>query len=365
MGKTNKTKLYNHHISLGGNMVSFFGYALPIYYSSIIKEHEAVRSNAGLFDVSHMGEFIISGKDAKSFIQKITINDIDKITVGQIQYSAMCNENGGIIDDLLIYKRKDDFMMVVNASNRKKDLSWLKKNCDEDLSIKDISDDISMVAIQGPKSRIILQHITNSNLMEIGYYNFIEGKLNKKKALISRTGYTGELGYEVYAKNIDIIDIWDSIIEVGNKYGIMPAGLGCRDTLRLEMKYLLHGNDINDRINPIEAGLGWITRLNKTSFIGKNAIIAQKHKIKRRLVCIEMRDKAIPRKGFKLYLNSKQIGEVTSGTMSPSLGKGIGIGYVDIPYTKFGIELQVSIRGKMKICNVVKSPFYNNGSLLD
>jgi len=359
------TPLFDRHIELGGNMVSFGGYLLPTHYSGINLEHLGVRSKAGLFDVSHMGEFIISGSDAESFLQKVTVNDVASLSVGQAQYSAMCYANGGMIDDILVYKKKNEFMLVVNAANNEKDLDWLNSHAKGDIRIENMSDNIGLVAIQGPRSRNILQTLTDSNLTNIQFYHFVEGRLNGKKAIISRTGYTGELGFEIYANSDDIGEIWDAIMKAGQDKGLEPAGLGCRDTLRMEMKLALYGNDIDDTTNPIEAGLGWITRLGKTDFMGKKAILEAKANVTRRLVCLEMTERAIPRQGYTILMNDESVGIITSGTMSPSLETGIGIGYVNKPFDKSGTELLVDIRGRMKSAVVVKPPFYKNGSLMD
>jgi aminomethyltransferase len=290
---------------------------------------------------------------------------VTSLSVGQAQYSAMCYANGGIIDDILIYKKKNEFMLVVNAANNEKDLDWLKSHAKGDIRIENMSDDISLVAIQGPRSRNILQTLTDSNLTNIQFYHFVEGRLNGKKAIISRTGYTGELGFEIYAKSDDIGEIWDAIMKAGQDKGLEPAGLGCRDTLRMEMKLALYGNDIDDTTNPIEAGLGWITRLGKTDFMGKKALLEAKANVTRRLVCLEMTERAIPRQGYTILMNDQSVGIITSGTMSPSLETGIGIGYVNRPFDKSGTELLVDIRGRMKSAVVVKPPFYKNGSLMD
>ena len=359
------TPLFDRHIELGGNMVSFGGYLLPTHYSGINLEHLGVRSKAGLFDVSHMGEFIISGSDAESFLQKVTVNDVASLSVGQAQYSAMCYANGGMIDDILVYKKKNEFMLVVNAANNEKDLDWLNSHAKGDIRIENMSDNIGLVAIQGPRSRNILQTLTDSNLTNIQFYHFVEGRLNGKKAIISRTGYTGELGFEIYANSDDIGEIWDAIMKAGQDKGLEPAGLGCRNTLRMEMKLALYGNDIDDTTNPIEAGLGWITRLGKTDFMGKKALLEAKANVTRRLVCLEMTERAIPRQGYTILMNDESVGIITSGTMSPSLETGIGIGYVNKPFDKSGTELLVDIRGRMKSAVVVKPPFYKNGSLMD
>ena len=359
-----KTPLYKKHIDLKGNMVSFGGYLLPTHYTSINHEHQVVRSKAGLFDVSHMGEFIVSGSDAELFLQKITINDVSNLKVGQAQYTAMCYEDGGIVDDFIIYKFVGKYMLVVNSNNIKKDMEWLKKNKFGDIEISDISGDIGLLALQGPKSKDILQLLTEEDLGTLKFYNFSTGKIDGIEATISRTGYTGELGYELYIHSDHITDIWDKLLEVGKNHGINPVGLGCRDTLRLEMKYLLYGNDINEKTSPLEAGLGWITKLNKDHFIGKNTICNSQYKISKHLICIEMKEKSIPRKGYKIYSGEDLIGEITSGTMSPSLGKGIGLGYVSTPFKSIGTELNIEIRGRKKNGTVVKAPFYTKGSLL-
>ena len=360
-----KTPLYDRHIELGGNVMNFGGYLLPTQYSGIKQEHNAVRSKAGLFDVSHMGEFIVSGPNAESFLNKMTVNDVTSLSVGQAQYSAMCTKNGSIVDDLLVYKKENDFMLVVNASNLEKDLNWLNSHKTDDMSIEDVSDQTGLIAIQGPRSRDTLQTLTDTNLSNIQFYHFKDGKVSGKDAIIARTGYTGELGFEIYASSDDIGEIWDAIMDAGADKGLSPAGLGCRDTLRMEMKFALYGNDIDETTNPLEAGLGWITRLGKDDFMGKKALLEAKANVTRRLVCLEMTERAIPRQGCPILMNDESVGIITSGTMSPSLETGIGIGYVDLPFDRSGTELVVDIRGKMKVAIVVKPPFYKSGSLMD
>jgi aminomethyltransferase len=345
--------------------VNFGGYLLPTHYSGINLEHHAVRTDAGLFDVSHMGEFIISGADAEKFLQKMTVNDISMLSYGQAQYSVMCYDDGGIVDDLLIYKKENHFMLVVNASNLKKDLDWLNSHIEGNVQIKDVSEQIGLLALQGPQSRAILQKLTDSNLNNLQFYNFEDGKVLGKEALISRTGYTGEMGFELYAKIENILELWDALMDIGSDKKIIACGLGCRDTLRMEMKYCLYGNDINKRTNPFEAGLAWITKLNKDNFIGKKSLLKAKESIKRKLVAISMTERAIPRNGCPVMLDGEIIGEITSGTMSPTLQKGIGIAYINIPYNKVGTELLIDIRGKMKTAIVVKPPFYKAGTVLD
>jgi len=360
-----KTPLYSTHLSLNATMIPFAGYNLPSFYSSINHEHNVVRSHAGIFDVSHMGQFIVRGNGAIPFLQKLLVNDVESLKEGQAHYSAMCYKNGGIIDDLIVYKKKDEFMLVVNASNREKDFNWLSKYIGGNVYINDVSDSTGLIAIQGPMSKKILQVLTDSNLSSIEYYHFINGKISGVDALISRTGYTGELGYELYINSEFLVTTWEKIIDAGQDHGIEPAGLGCRDTLRMEMKYLLYGMDIDEETNPIEAGLGWITKLNKANFIGRDALRLAKKDLKRRLVCIIMAERAIPRKGCQIYCDNNLIGTITSGTMSPSLGKGIGIGYVNSKYTNAKQNITVDIRGKVKKGMIIKPPFYKKGSLMD
>jgi len=357
------TSLYSRHLELQGKMIQFAGYMMPIQYTGIVNEHHAVRNTAGMFDLSHMGEFIVKGKNAESFLQFITINDVIRLKPGQAQYSAMCFEDGGIIDDLLIYCYGDRFMIVVNAANIQKDFDWLEKNLMDGVVLENVSDEINLIALQGQESRRILQKIIPSDLSTIPFYHFIEDKYEDSNILIARTGYTGELGFEIYG-NLNVIPIiWDVLMEVGKEHGIVPAGLGARDTLRLEMKFCLYGNDIDESTNPFEAGLGWITKLGKGDFIGRRALMRQKEQISRRLVCFEMMERAIPRNGYSIFFGNKKIGEVTSGSQSPSLTKGIGLAFVDHPYTKVGTILEVGIRGQKKSAIIVKPPFYKNGTV--
>ena len=353
-----QTPLYAKHVELGAKLVDFAGYQMPIQYTGIIQEHNAVRHSAGLFDVSHMGEFIISGDEAEVFLDYVTINDVVSIQPWQAQYSAMCYEDGGIIDDLLIYRYPDHFMLVVNASNKEKDLDWFMAHKLDNVDILDISDQTGLIALQGPKSRSILQNIFDINLNEIDFYSFDVAKINGNSATIARTGYTGELGFEIYADHDNIAKIWDAIMKAGGD-AVEPTGLGCRDTLRMEMKYCLYGSDIDASTNPIEAGLGWITKLDKDNFIGKEALVDAKANITRKLICIEMIDRGIPRKGYTIVNNGAVVGEVTSGTQSPSLNQGIGLAYVAKGFAKTGTKLKMKVRDKLLNCKVVKSPFYN------
>ena len=327
-----KTPLYEEHKKNDGKIVEFAGYSLPISYSSINQEHNTVREKVGVFDVSHMGEFIISGSDSLNFLQKVTTNDLRKLRFGQAQYSLMCNENGGIIDDLIIYKKRNDYLLVVNASNREKNLKWLKKHQNSNVLIKDISDSIGLLAVQGPKSRKILNQLFDIDFNKLSFYHFQYGSIKGFNAMISRTGYTGELGYEIFVKSKNLIELWKTILSTGKEFGISPVGLGCRDTLRMEMRYHLYGLDIDENINPIEAGLSWVTKFNKEFFIGRNKLEKLNKNSQKKLVCIEMAEKAIPRTGNSIIFNNKIVGKVTSGTMSPSLKKGICIGYIESMY---------------------------------
>lgn len=359
-----KTRFYGMHIAAGAKMVPFAGYEMPIQYTKgIIHEHNLVRSAVGMFDVSHMGEFEIRGKDALAFIQKITTNDASKLVPGKVQYSAMCYEHGGIVDDLLVYCIEPDYwMMVVNGANIEKDWQWCLKNTDGfDVQLYNATDDINLLAVQGPASRDTVQKIADIDLTPIEYYTFRMGKIAGVDAIISRTGYTGELGFELYFRgDIDVAEkVWKSLLEAGAEFGIEPVGLGCRDTLRLEKGYCLYGNDINENTNPIEAGLGWITKLNKGKFNGSDVLAKIKEeKPKRNLVgFIVTVDKFIPRQHYKIFADGKEIGEVTSGNLSPTLNKAIGMGYVQAEYKEPGTKIEIEARGKMFPAEVVKLPF--------
>ncbi|MCH7611857.1 MAG: glycine cleavage system aminomethyltransferase GcvT [Candidatus Marinimicrobia bacterium] len=354
-----RTPLYNKHVDLNARMVEFFGYNMPIQYTSIVEEHNAVRNSCGIFDVSHMGEFILSGEDAESFLNKMTINDIYTMNPGDAQYSAMCYKNGGIIDDILVYKFDNQYMLVVNASNLEKDFNWLNQHKPDDVIINDVSQETGLIALQGPDSRNILQKVVNVDISKLKFYTFVEDNIDGRNVIIARTGYTGELGYEIYADHDSIQKFWDAIMETG---GLIPCGLGCRDTLRMEMKFCLYGNDIDETTNPIEAGLGWITKTGKPDFIGREAVLTAKEHKTRRLIAFEMTERAVPRQGYKLIFQENEIGFVTSGTQSPSLQKGIGLGYVQEGNHKPGTEIGVDIRGKMKKAIIIKPPFYKQGT---
>jgi aminomethyltransferase len=355
-----KTAFTEIHRSLGAKLVEFAGFEMPVQYSGIIDEHLAVRKKVGVFDVSHMGEFIVKGKDAEAFIQRMTINDVSKLFAGKVQYSAMCYDEGGIVDDLLVYHCGDHFMLVVNASNTKKDFDWLKSHVSGDVELTDRSDEYSLLAIQGPHSLATLKKLTKVNLSAIDYYHFVRGSLAGVEMIISRTGYTGELGFELYFPSDESLGkkVWQAVFEAGKEFGIAPIGLGARDTLRLEMAFCLYGNDIDQTTNPLEAGLGWITKLNKGEFVGKRAILKAKESgLKRKLVGFSLAEKAVARHGYPLSVSGSEIGHVTSGTFSPSLERAIGLGYVAAGNDEVGKKLNVVIRGKEVPASIVKLPF--------
>jgi aminomethyltransferase len=358
-----RTPLYQKHIDLGAKMVPFAGYEMPVSYSGIVDEHQNVRANIGVFDVSHMGEFLIEGEKAKDLVQYVTTNDVNQLFPGRIQYSCMPNTEGGIVDDLLVYMMEETkFLLVVNASNMEKDLAWIEGyNKNYGCAITDISEQMALMAVQGPKTADALQSLTSEDLGQIPYYHFKVGTFaGVNDVIISATGYTGAGGFEIYCRNEDAEKIWDAIFEAGADHGIKPAGLGCRDTLRLEMGFCLYGNDINDTTSPLEAGLGWITKLNKGDFVNKPYFEQQKKEgLKQKLVGLELEEKAIPRQHYEICNEEGEtIGEVTSGTMSPSLNKPIAMGYVQTAYSKEGSALKVKIRNKLADARVVRLPFY-------
>ncbi len=351
------------HKELGAKMVAFAGYEMPIQYPyGIIHEHMVVRQKAGVFDVSHMGEFEIRGKDALAFVQKITINDASKLSMGKIQYSAFCLPTGGIVDDLLVYCMGEWFMLVVNGANIDKDFAWCQKNTKGfEVDLKNVTDEVNLLAVQGPKSLDILQKLTHVNLTEIEYYNFKNGSLAGVNMIISRTGYTGELGFEIYFRgNFTVAKkVWDDVFISGAEFGIEPVGLGSRDTLRLEKGYCLYGNDIDETTNPIEASLGWITKPAKADFNGKDIIVKVKEEgVRRKLVGFILEtEKFIPRHEYKIFAGGKEVGYVTSGNISPILNKPIGMGYVAVSCSQPGSKIEIEARGKTFPAEVVKLPF--------
>jgi len=355
------TALTETHEALGAKMVPFAGYNMPVQYEGINIEHETVRQAVGVFDVSHMGEFLIDGEHALELIQKVSSNDASKLTIGKAQYSCLPNDDGGIVDDLIIYKIKEEqYLLVVNASNIEKDWNWIQSKNDVGANMRDLSEDYSLLAIQGPKAIEAMQSITSHDLSAIKFYNFVVGDFaGVEHVIISATGYTGSGGFEIYCKNSDAKQIWDKVFEAGADFGIKPIGLAARDTLRLEMGYCLYGNDIDDTTSPIEAGLGWITKFTK-DFTNSEAIKAEKERgIENKLIAFELDERGIPRQGYDIVdHNGNKIGRVTSGTMSPSLGKGIGLGYVPKVLADFHSKINIQIRKKAIPATVIKLPFY-------
>lgn len=344
-------------------MVPFAGYYMPVQYKGIIEEHRAVRDQVGLFDLTHMGEFEVSGPGALDFLQKVTTNNVAALEKNQIQYSCMTYPDGGIVDDLLVYRLKDKYLLVVNAANLDKDWNWLNDHLDENTTMVNRSDDLSLLAIQGPRSKELMAELTAYDLDGMEYYWAAEAEVAGKKILFSRTGYTGELGYELYIPNEMGEHFWKAIMEAGKKYNLALIGLGARDSLRLEMKMALYGNDIDQTTNPIEAGLGWIVKPDKGDFIGRDALVAvKKNKPERKLVCLVIKDKAFPRHGYVVMSGDEKVGVVTSGTVSPSMNIPIAIAYVKRSLAKVGNTVDIDIRGKRFTADVVKPPFYKKES---
>ncbi len=360
-----KTTRFNEiHKSYGGKMVEFAGYEMPVQYpQGIIHEHLVVRNAVGVFDVSHMGEFEVRGKDALNFIQYISTNDASKLVPYQAQYSAMCYSDGGIVDDMIVYNLKDYYMLVVNGANIDKDWEWCNKNKSGfDIELLNETDAVNLLAVQGPKSLETMQKLTDVDLSKIEYYHCNLGKLANHEMIISRTGYTGEIGFEIYFRGDDKVakNVWEAIFKAGEEFGIEPIGLGARDTLRLEKGYCLYGNDIDQTTNPLEAGLGWITKLSKDNFIGKDAIMKVKADgIKRKLVGMISDEKGfIPRHHYPIYSeNNEELGEVTSGNISPILNKPIAMGYVKIDFANPGQIAPIEARGKKFAAKIAKFPF--------
>lgn len=349
------------HESLGAKMVPFAGYNMPVSYEGVNAEHETVRNDVGVFDVSHMGEFLLTGENALALIQKVASNDAATIEIGKAQYSCLPNKDGGIVDDLIIYKMKEDqYLLVVNASNIEKDWNWISSFNDLGVDMKNLSDDYSLLAIQGPKAIEAMQSLTSVNLSEIKYYHFeVADFAGIDNIIISATGYTGSGGFEIYCKNSEVEQVWNKVFEAGAAFGIKPIGLAARDTLRLEMGFCLYGNDINDTTSPLEAGLGWITKFNK-DFTNSENLKAQKEAgVSRKLVGFEMVDRGIPRHDYEIVdADGNNIGIVTSGTQAPSLGKAIGMGYVKTEFATADSDIYILIRDKKIAAKVVKMPFY-------
>lgn len=349
------------HENLGAKMLPYAGFNMPITYEGVNAEHETVRNHLGVFDVSHMGEFLITGPNALALIQKVATNDATTLTIGKAQYSCLPNSNGGIVDDLIIYKMDEEkYLLVVNASNIEKDWNWISSHNTMNAEMKNISDEYSLLAIQGPKSIEAMQSLTEVNLSEIPFYGFVVGQFaGIDEVIISATGYTGSGGFEIYCKNESVEKLWNSVFEAGASFGIKPIGLAARDTLRLEMGYCLYGNDIDDTTSPIEAGLGWVTKFTK-DFVNAEFIKQQKENgVTKKLVGFELIERGVPRQGYEIVdKEGNVIGNVTSGTMAPTVNKGIGMGYVPTEFSKVDSEIYIRIRKNDVLAKVVKTPFY-------
>jgi aminomethyltransferase len=355
------TALTEKHIALGAKLVPFAGYNMPVQYEGVNAEHETVRNGVGVFDVSHMGEFLLTGPDALDLIQRVTTNDASTLTIGRAQYSCLPNGKGGIVDDLIIYRMKEEqYLLVVNASNIEKDWNWISSHNTKNVEMRNLSDDYSLLAIQGPKAIEAMQALTSVDLSAIKYYHFEVGPFaGLEHVIISATGYTGSGGFEIYCKNSEAEQLWDKVFEAGAAYGIKPIGLAARDTLRLEMGFCLYGNDIDDTTSPIEAGLGWITKFTK-DFTDSELLKKQKEEgVSRKLIAFEMIDRGIPRHDYPIQdANGTIIGKVTSGTMSPSMKIAIGLGYVTTEFSQPDSEIYINVRDKGLKAKVVKLPFY-------
>jgi aminomethyltransferase len=356
-----RTPFYEKHVEHHGTLIDFGGWELPVEYTGIIPEHEAVRNAAGLFDVSHMGEVTVEGKDAEAYIQKMVTNDISTMEPYQIYYSPMCYPEGGVVDDLLVYKYDPQkYFIVINAANTEKDASWFLSHVTEDVKVENVSDKYAQLALQGPKAEKILQKITEKDLGEIKFFHFCDHvNLGAVDAFVSRNGYTGEDGFEILIQPKDAGKLWDMIMEAGKDEGLIPCGLGARDTLRFEACLPLYGHEITQDISPFEADLGYFVKLDKAGFIGRDALRSQKEKgLARKLCGIEMVDRGIPRAGYPIFDGEKQIGHVTTGSYSPTLKKNIGLALLDLPYTALDIVVEVGIRDKHVKAKVVPKPFY-------
>lgn len=360
-----KTPLNEVHRAMGGKMVDFGGWDMPVQYpAGVIEEHMRTRTASGLFDVSHMGEFLVEGRDAIPFVNKLTTNDVTKLVDGQAHYSALTNEKGGVVDDLLVYRfGPEKLLLVVNASTTDKDWDWVTSHKgDEDVALTNVSSDYCQIAIQGPDAIDILQKLTDTDLRSIKYYHFTTGRVDGVESIISRTGYTGEDGFEVYAAGDKAEQLWNKLLETGNygeENGIIPAGLAARNTLRLESAMSLYGHELGDDISPLEAGLGWIVKLQKGPFTGSDVLAKQKEEgLKRKLVGFEVTDRGIARDGFDVYVDDQKVGVVTSGSPAPYLKKNIGLAFVPVEFANPGQEITIDVRGKRLTATIVPTPFY-------
>src|SRR5229473_6079460 len=357
-----RTPLYEQHRAMGARLVEFGGWEMPVQYSSILEEHEAVRTRAGLFDVSHMGEFKVEGPDALAFLQYLVPNDVSRLAIGQALYTQLCLPNGNTIDDMLIYHLADmHYMLVVNAGNIDKDYAWVEKQAKnfKDVHVSNQSDTTALLALQGPEAQAILQPLTEVDLSTIRYYHFAPGLVDGINCIISRTGYTGEDGFELYCAPVDVVTLWNDLLAAGKERGLLPTGLGARDTLRLEAGYCLYGHELDEQTNPLEANLGWTVKLNKDEFIGREALLKVKEQgPKRKLIGIEMIERGVCRGGFAIYEDDQQIGLLTSGAPGPTLNKNIGMGYVETSHAVVGKTVHIDIRGKRTAAQIVALPFY-------
>lgn len=357
-----KTQLYDTHLKSNARMVSFHGYVMPLQYDSIINEHHCVRKNAGLFDISHMGRFEVSGDRALHFIQHIITNDAGRLADKQVLYTPICNEEGGIIDDILVGRRNQkQFMLVVNCSNAEKDLTWMQRQAAnyQPITIRDLTNNILLIALQGPESVRVLEVALNSKIDYIKRFHFDDYSWNNTRITIFRTGYTGEDGFELFIDSGQVVNLWNLLVEKGSPYGLKPIGLGARDTLRLEAGLLLYGNDMDETITPLETTIDWTVKFNKDNFIGKESLVRQKKRgIESRLVGFEMIERGIPRQGFPVLKGNEIIGKVTSGSFSPSTNKNIGFCFIKTPYANIGGEMEVQIRDNRYKAHIVNTPFY-------
>jgi len=358
-----QTPLNAMHKALGARMVPFGGWEMPVQYAGVIEEHQAVRERAGLFDVSHMGEIEVRGAEALALVQKLTTNDAARLVDGQVQYSALCYPDGGVVDDVTLYRSSSThFLFCVNASNADKDFAWMQKIHSESglqrVTLTNRSAEYAQLALQGPRAAAILRPLTSVDLAAIGYYRFAPGEVAGVPALISRTGYTGEDGFELYVPTADVVELWDKLLAAGRPEGLQPIGLGARDTLRLEKGYALYGHELSPQISPLEAGLGWIVKFDKGDFVGRDALLAQKAAgIPRRLVGLLMAERGIPREGYPVYAGERQVGVVTSGTMSPTLKTGVALALVESASAVLDRELTIGIRDRRLRATIVKPPF--------
>jgi aminomethyltransferase len=355
-----RTPLHAAHVRLGARMIPFGGWDMPVQYAGIVEEHRAVRNAVGCFDVSHMGEFEFRGPDAQRALQRLTTNDVSTLGVGQVQYSLLCYEDGGIVDDLTLYRLADDhYMMTVNASNIDKDWAWVRRHLDGRVDARNVSEETGLIAVQGPHAERLVGRLSDVDVAGIGYYHFRQGRVAGVAGIISRTGYTGEDGFELYLPAAGTETVWERLLAEGKRDGAVPIGLGARDTLRLEMKYALYGNDIDETTNPLEAGLGWVVKPAKGDFVGRAATEALRAAgLRRRLVGFEMVERAVARHGYPILDDGASVGVVTSGSYGPSVDKYIGIGYVPTALAAVGSAIAVEVRGRGQAARVVKTPFH-------